>query len=406
MFTYILLIIILLIIGAFFYLKVKKIKTCRQNLTQHKKQLKHHQTEFNNVLSKKNKSYDDIFYIAQCYNYGFLDKTIDDKYIKGVKPNFEKSINYYKLLINTPYHYIACLNLGNIYNHEYLPGDVNLHKHEAKKYYKMAERSNNVRVKTEAYEKLKILKSELNELEEELIDINEIIQGDLYIIPSENEPLFLLEEEVIDEQNLIKNDTQNVHDSGVVNSIKYNVEHLKKNTVILFKSEEINNYIKSSPYPDNIKENAYTTLSKMRQINSFIVSANCHEIELLVLIYNKIESIQNSEIKLNIQNNLVLQLSECIEHGEVVCSQGRFNHVIACLDLLEENKIIPLWAIKLEMQNKAIQLRNQLETKINPNSDDFDRILKIQLKEQFYNDYAEKGLMTRNSIDLEVDSWF
>lgn len=398
--------------------------------TRKKKWFKHKKREINKELyklkkieRKTNPAPEQIFYLAQKYQQGIPEViSLDGQILAGMKPNLKKSLFYYKKLLDTNYHYWVLIPIGDIYNYADIqyPNLVDLN--QARESYKQALQSPIISIRMEAMEKIIALNEKQN-----LPRMNSIIETNLennglkftQIRRTAPEPLPNIPEPV----NIpveVRNDTQNTHDSGVVNSIKGTINRLqtkisnpKDSQVCLL---EIKQLIESEKNK-TLKDKALATLRTMKTHNALIMSAGLTEIEVLALVWNRISNLDKKD-KENAERNLVLQLAESNEWGQSVCPQGRFNHVIGSLETIDPDvQIKPLWAIKQEMYNKSILIREQtLSTynlqereQIEKGTDeklisDFEWKLTNKLKENFKTEYCPH-IVSEDFIDTEIDSW-
>lgn len=347
---------------------------------------------YNSVLRKDDKTVEDVYYLAQKNFRGIPEVVHKKTVLPGMKPNFRQAAYFYERLLGTPYHYLALVSLGDIHNFEYSDDNTLINRSLAREYYTQATYSPNAEIRMEATEKL----ARMND-DDGILDA--VIDGDdANNLPPD--PLPNIPQPV--EMSGIQNDSQNVHDSGVVNSIKIIIRDLAANTKMACDKNEciasIHGVIKNYGSNPTVRDRALKTFKRMCESNTLISSVDMNETDLMRLVWNRICSLSGQDRK-NVEENLVLQLSEGIEHGDVVCAQGRFNHLLSCLDVLNlesvDPHVKPLWAIRKEMQYKASTMYGQID----------NDILKENLKKEFKKEYVEKGLVTDKFIDAEVDSW-
>lgn len=343
---------------------------------------------------KKNKNLSDIYYLARKYQEGVPDVFSDGKVIKGIKPDYEKSIKYYQYLNGTEYHYHTLIPLGDIYYYEY----TNLQDYKkCREYYLQSLKAHDLNIRLEGIEKIQQLNRDEN-----LPVLHDIaIETDRHRVIGKEEPEGIpnIPENIII-KNPIKNDTQNVHDVGVNNSYKVIISDLRKIPFTIDKDKtimEIVSYINKKGDSEENKR-AIKTLRTMNSSNVLITNVNLCELEILSLLWNKINSL-NDDDKKNVKENLITQLSEANEFDNIVCAKGRVSHCLACLDVLGDKnnqKVLPLWSIKQEMYNKAAKFRNE-----NQHMNDMN--FKDSMKRIFMNDYI--NLVSESFIEKEVNSW-
>lgn len=396
--------LLLFILSLFIILKViKKGNFKRRKIKYINKELE----RLKYLENKLFKSNEEIYEIARKYHQGIPETIYKNEIVKGMKPDFRKAIKYYYKLIHTEYHYNSIISLANIYNYEYIDDVEIIDRNAARSLYSEALKSPNIDIRNEAREKLLMFNDENGYPTLEMTDDNNIFFNDNdfndtmgygIIIETVPEEYHELPQQVDTTQPW--NDTQNVHDTGVVKSVSNILDILKNKTRIVKRIEQCVNemieYIELSDHSTIIKTNAIKTLMKMNEVNSLIISCNCREKDLIELIWNFCDTL-NPKDKDNLKYNIVIQLSEAIEFGDTVCAQGRFNHLIASLDILEEFqscKIKPLWAIKQEMMNKSPKIIENVPE---------DRHAET-LKNYFIKEYG--SIVSEKFINSEIDSWY
>lgn len=417
--------VVILVLCLYFYQKTRKVKKWFKNK---KKEINKELYELRKIEKKKKLDENQIFYLAQKYQQGIPEVlSSDGQVLPGMKPNLKKALFLYLQLLKTSYHYWVLIPIGDIYNYSDIQYPDLVDTEKAREYYSQALHSPVVNIRLEAMEKIKALNQEQNlpsmtsilelnqpiETQTDNLIFTEIRQAEPAPLPNIPEPATIPVE--------IRNDTQNTHDSGVVNSIKQTINRLrmkvdnpKSKTVCLL---EIQQLIDNEKKNQTLKNKAFKTLKSMKNHDSFISSAGMTETEALALVWNRI-SILDKNNKENAERNLLLQLSEANEWGQSVCPQGRFNHVIGSLETIDEDvQIKPLWAIKQEMYNNSIKIREQLlnnyneseKEKIEKGTDDklvsdFEWKLNKNLRETFKKEYCPH-LVSEEFIDGEIDSW-
>jgi len=164
--------------------------------------------------------------------------------------------------------------------------------------------------------------------------------------------------------NNYKNDMQNVHDHGVTNILKSNIDMMKTNNKI--PNSEIDTTVESvtdsilnhSELSDNVKANALTVIENLNNVKHD--TYNLTEQEALHLVWNRIQNVKDETLKNNMIETLSKQLDSGIEHGHIVCSSGKIARIIGSLDGIDNNieNTRPIWAIRAEIGNLASKLRN------------------------------------------------
>lgn len=232
-------------------------------------------------------------------------------------------------------------------------------------------------------------------------------------------------------QTAVSSDPQNARDHVVVNSAKQSMERLRASTHMQYDVpttfKMINEYITTKSDASEIKrENAAHVLKEMAKGIANLGYEQSKEIEALHLVWNRIHSqtyAQDRDKRKQLIDNLVSELSECIEFGELVCPTGRFNRIIDALNYLDPIvQIQPQWAIKQMMVAKAGEIEKVLLAKSrgevrdamnaqNPNArerqlqQEFSTKLRGAIERDFTRDYVDTGLMTKELLKTELDSW-
>lgn len=159
-----------------------------------------------------------------------------------------------------------------------------------------------------------------------------------------------------------KIDYQNVHDHGISQTTKYNVE---KHLAHVYKTIEnipddthkiINSILEHNGLDAEEKREAYHVIDNLS--DSIHSTYGISEKQTLNLIWSTIHN-KYSHIKDNLIESLGKQLASAIEKGHVVCSSGKIARIISTLDGIANEISRPIWAIKEELSNKAIKIRNE-----------------------------------------------
>lgn len=227
---------------------------------------------------------------------------------------------------------------------------------------------------------------------------------------------------------IIVNDSQNVHDHGVVNTIKESIKKLKLTTDRLFNTTDAMNQItgfinSNSKLSHEQKEDAFKTLDRIATAEGVLSGTNETEADALTLVWNRIHNDINRLNKENLKDNLANELIESVEHGSVVCSRGRFNRIIDTLNKVDpEVNIKPQWAYKQEMISKANVIRKNMINELpksekkaiedpdpNPEQEQicniFNERYRKKVIQDFKKEYVTPGLLNENVMKAEVNSW-
>lgn len=190
---------------------------------------------------------------------------------------------------------------------------------------------------------------------------------------------------------VITSDSQNVHDSSIVKSVKVALDKLGPSSISLEKTAvEVRSFLGQD-------ELALKGLDLV-ETNTVPMSAlNVTESEVLRRVWGRIRDETDATKKDNMKTMLKLRLSE--SGKEASCASGRVARIVDSLSTFDDAvSLRPVWALGQEMMAKAAVLRNQRD------SDD-SRPLREILREAFKRDYVNKGLTTMSVVDAELDTW-
>jgi len=384
-------IIMILIICIIYYYHKNKNKIHRRRMVNKDK-------NYLRQINDKPRNIDDLIKLSYMYHNGINDYIdTEGNKVYGIKPDFNKASYYYKILVENGYEKYN-LQLGSIYQYGYTGFYDIIDKNIARKYYIRALNSVDQEIRTEAIEKIRILN-----IEENLHPCKDIIVSNPIQVQVRNS---VIHKPRIQIPIPILVDNQNVHNSTIVNSIKNSIDKLKDNTLtdieqILYElREEIN---KSSI--SKIKRiNAIKTLDTMERINGDISSIGMTELEVLQLVYSRINNNTDYILKKNLKENLINELSEAVEHDKVVCVQGRSSRVLDTLNGIDNDvRIIDSSILKQEMNYKGMIIYNDLSTKYD--GDILSNKFKEVILNNFRKEYVAKGLITDQKLESEIDSW-
>ncbi len=222
----------------------------------------------------------------------------------------------------------------------------------------------------------------------------------------------------------IKDDSQNVHDSSVVNSTRNSINKLKQEVdpIITQANTEINKnqiyeYLHSLPKTDKIKD-AIRALDYIYSKNAINNSLNVYEVEALNLVWPKIANNKDS------MDIFVYELSSMIENNLEVCSTGRVARIIDTLNTIDDTvKIVPESIIQQDSMNKAAMIRTNFYNSFNndiingsngtdllnngthPNQIQIDNDLRNKIKEELRIEYVSSGIMLFDKFEKMINEW-
>lgn len=219
----------------------------------------------------------------------------------------------------------------------------------------------------------------------------------------------------------------NVHDHVVFNTVKQSVKNLQRQTDIYFKLPEVlaavKSHIMECDLDQRVRDYALHVLEFMVEENKRGVAQPSTELDLLHLVWNRIHNNINRNHRNELKDNLIKQLAECIEHGQVVCPKGRYDHILDTLTGVDPGvNIIPKWVVIQEMLSKARAIRDKFMMGLHPldrkvleanSPEPEERIkyehlsnqLKAKIFEDFTRTYVEPGLLSEDLLNTEVGNW-
>ena len=238
-------------------------------------------------------------------------------------------------------------------------------------------------------------------------------------------------------------DSQNVHDSQVVSTVKHSIDKLKKSTKISTNKiqtvREIRNLLEKQKkvlgpggtwvHTDKTKD-AFKSLKKIESTDDSMYGTDMTGADALNLVWNRINNFKNDskeseeseesikERSQTLKENLLDELSDMQEHGHTVCAGGRFNRIIDTLNVVDpEVKIMPTHAVNQEMMTKSAKIRTDMldeksdvdkkkfEMGTHKDQDEFDLKLKDTIMDTLKKDYVETKILTEKKFKSEVGKW-
>ena len=230
-----------------------------------------------------------------------------------------------------------------------------------------------------------------------------------------------------DDDEQIRNDRQNVHDSTVNKTLKNSVDKLKKVTILRSSKEETIREIREliEEQKDNIKQKRMNTaLNKIIKEKMKIHNIDMTMLELLQLVWNRFKDPSLEKQRDTLIQNLLEQLVDSTEVSiKPLCTTGVYARIIDsanCIDPLVTIK--PKWALRKELLNYANVLYKEMVEELNdeekehlnvfePNEDDtvwinnFKDKYQLRLLSYAKRTYIDTGLLSKTELHKEIDSW-
>jgi hypothetical protein len=243
---------------------------------------------------------------------------------------------------------------------------------------------------------------------------------------SDSVPVFSVDDDEVQDRSLpselieIKNDTQNVHDHTLINTVKDSIRKLQTSTDMTVNVEDtlkkLRLFIQEKNETDK-KSDALKTLDTIERNHQELISFKMKEVDLLNLLWNRI--VNNHDNSDELKNNMYDQLADSVEHDSVICSTGRFTRLLDSLNVVDPVVTIKSRAlINRELMDKSSALRTELYNKCTEDEQyeldspttsifcmDFSERLKHKLREEFKKDYVDTKVLSQEELDAELSVW-
>lgn len=148
-------------------------------------------------------------------------------------------------------------------------------------------------------------------------------------------------------------DDQNVHDHGVVASLRQRAS--SSSTQGIGAQEKVMDAIvQREDIPEDIRADAVHFLSEHID-DEHHVGLNTSTEKALDVVWQRIQNIEDPELKGNALDTLARQMADGYNHGHVVCPTGRIARILGALDGVVDDvqPVKPSWAIKEEIASLA-----------------------------------------------------
>jgi len=188
-----------------------------------------------------------------------------------------------------------------------------------------------------------------------------------------------------------RSDSQNVHDSSVVKTVKLALDRMSPSALSL---ERTLVDVRRAVADD---EDALKGLDLMEKNTVPLTAIKMTEVEILRKVWGRIQAEADPTSRENMQDMLKMRLKESGQ--EASCASGRVARVVDSLSTFDDGvKLRPLWALRREMLGTASVLRGQA------NPDDGTPLV-TRLRDEFTKVYVDTGLMTPDVLEAELSSW-
>lgn len=242
------------------------------------------------------------------------------------------------------------------------------------------------------------------------------------IVPMEQHIIRIPVEDNVD---LVVEDNHNVHNRCLKRIASQSIQELIKSDRHIYTIDtmytSIQYMIEFSIDTDlNKLDDASESLRLIKQINAYYNSAEIGEMELIRLVWERVNHPDNSQVVEQLRSNIIAQLADCKNgYSGVHCCEGRIMRILQTLEKCDSKGIIdlkPMWAYKEEICSKIIQYRRkllnnvpnqyaELDKKVELTYEDtkllnqFNQCLVRNLNKRFEIDYISTGLLTPNELN-------
>lgn len=352
-------------------------------------------------------------------------------------PILHKAIEHYKKAVKNGF-IDAMFPLANIYNYCALP---NTNKHLAQAIYQeiLASPHATNTIKNRAHEKLVELNQELqitntrqNRIQAQQPTVQVLINHQIPVNPPQHRQIQHVP------PTRVRNDSQNVHDSGLQKTFLAGYNNLRKlnsfNKVRIPQreiDEHIKNYLKNNTsISPETKKTALKSLEHIKKTNQQITNLQgSSEMEVLTNVYNRIYSEDNKANKENLKEMLIKQLADAMPKNSdgfetPVCAQGRVARMFSIFDAVDPKydqlQLKPKWVIKEELASLASNVRDEYLKKLpkhrqdNYNTDGGDdpqaqndaikitNAIKEEIQKRASEDYVNSNILKYEELEKEL----
>jgi hypothetical protein len=152
-------------------------------------------------------------------------------------------------------------------------------------------------------------------------------------------------------------DDQNVHDHGVVASLRQRASGIGVSKTAgggAAQEEVMDAIVQREDIPEDIRADAVHFLSENVD-DEHHAGVNTSTKKALDVVWQRIQNIEDPELKGNALDTLARQMADGYNHGHVVCPTGRIARILGSLDGVVDDvqPVKPSWAIKEEIASLA-----------------------------------------------------
>jgi len=166
-----------------------------------------------------------------------------------------------------------------------------------------------------------------------------------------------------------KSDTQNVHDSVVLNDLKSQFKYIKDQNNVTgcsrYTFDQICNFLINYPNTHNKSKDIIKVLNVIRN-NGKVINLDVCEKAYLMEIWRRIQTPVNNAGRKSLELSLICSLQDCVEKGSVVCPTGRNTRLMASLAHLDrdsKSKGIGILKSKESLRNEILEFSAKIVQK-------------------------------------------
>jgi len=235
--------------------------------------------------------------------------------------------------------------------------------------------------------------------------------------------------DIIDHDNAIINLNRNqvdLHDHATQNSIVKSYSNLKQwidnNKDYVISNDEsikqIKEYLFKKYKTENIDniEKAYSVIKSMMKKNGHLVSINKNELDVLAHVWSRINAPINKEVREELVNNLIEQLTECsinINMDHARCLTGRISRIIQSLESIDKENIVNITSVEMvknELNNKIpVLIENYTVNWSHEQQDKYDNgnieladKLRSHIHDELFKDYVKCNIFKPDTFETLI----
>lgn len=167
---------------------------------------------------------------------------------------------------------------------------------------------------------------------------------------AEDDPVLMM---VLSTIPIVFEDDQNVHDHGVVASLRKRASDMKPKQSSVT-SEVVDAIVQRKDIPEDVRADALNFIADGVD-DEHHDGLNTSGEKALGAVWQRIQGIEDPELKGNALDTLTRQMADGYNHGHVVCPTGRIARILGSLDGVVDDvrPVKPSWAIKEEIASLA-----------------------------------------------------